>query len=111
MSDLSLAFGLREIPDDVTTAWGARWIWPNDFVHDRQDLQGPDAERLESWLNGGALASARVAADSLGNRFGLGPSESRVVTLYEDETGVVRANPQGSYGYLYVAAWLKAPQM
>jgi hypothetical protein len=29
------------------------------------------------------------------------------VTLYEDERGIVRANPQGSHGYLYVAAWLK----
>jgi hypothetical protein len=29
------------------------------------------------------------------------------VTLFEDEDGIIVGNPQGSYGYLYVAAWLK----
>jgi hypothetical protein len=31
-----------------------------------------------------------------------------VVTLYEDDRGIIRGNPNGSYGYLYVAAWLKS---
>jgi hypothetical protein len=107
MSDLSLslAFGLRAIPSGVRTAWGARLIWPADLVHDRQDLKGPDADDLRAWLNAGPLgiALARMRED----RAGLIPSESRTITLYEDETGVIKADPQGSHGYLYVAAWLK----
>jgi hypothetical protein len=106
MSDLKLGYGLRNIPADVTTAWGARWIWPNDMVHNRQDLQGPDKDKLIAWLNGGAIAAARVAAPSL-IQIGLSPREDREVVLYEDERGVIKANPQGSHGYLYVAAWLK----
>ena len=30
------------------------------------------------------------------------------VTLYEDESGVVKGNTNGSHGYLYVCAYLKA---
>jgi hypothetical protein len=105
MNTTTLSFGcVRAIPEGVTTAWGARLIWPNDLVYDRQDLKGPDAERLKSWLNGGAL---RRALDCGGQGAGLDPTADRQATLYEDESGIVVGNPQGSYGYLYVAAWLK----
>lgn len=107
MSDLKLAFGMNNIPADVTTAWGARLIWPNDLVHDRQDLSGPTKGLLAQWLNGGALRVALDNAASLAGRYELKQSENREVTLYEDEAGVIKANPQASHGYLYVAAWLK----
>jgi hypothetical protein len=54
-----------------------------------------------------APIGARRQADRMADCYELRPSEDREVTLYEDETGVVKANPQGSHGYLYVAAWLK----
>jgi hypothetical protein len=39
MNDLRLAFGcVKALPEGTTTAWGARLIYPNDLVHDRQDL-------------------------------------------------------------------------
>lgn len=108
MSDVKLAFGcVKALPEGTTTAWGARLIWPNDLVHDRQDLQGPEADKLKGWLNGGALREALEAAASGARRGWVKPSEDHTVTLHEDEDGIVVGNPQASHGYLYVAAWLK----
>jgi hypothetical protein len=105
MSDLRLAFGCtKALPDGTTTAWGARLIYPNDLVHDRQDLKGPDADDLKAWLNGGPLRSALDAARSHRD---LDPTKDVTVTLFEDEDGIIVGNPQASHGYLYVAAWLK----
>lgn len=104
-----LAFGLRHHPEDLTAVWGARLIWPNDLVHDRQDLISIDDEAkaaLVAWLNGGALKAALTAAAEQARAYDLRPTEDRETTLYEDESGVVKANPQASHGYLYVAAWL-----
>src|SRR5262245_59994547 len=96
-SDQKLAFGcVKALPEGVTTAWGARWIWPNDFVWDRQDLNGPNAEALRAWLNEGALKAAREAVGSAG----LDPTADRTAVLFEDERGKIVANPQASYGHL-----------
>jgi hypothetical protein len=104
----SLAFGLRAIPEGVAPAWGARLIWPDDLLHDRTSwLDGEHDVDLMTWLNGGALRSALTEARRMADSYELRPSEDREVTLFEDETGVVKANPQCSHGYLYVAAWLK----
>jgi hypothetical protein len=106
MPERKLAFGLRQIPDDVVTCWGARLIWPCDVVWDRQDIVGSEDDRraLTFWLNDGALSKA-LDAKRIEGLFR--PDSDRVDTLYEDDEGIVKANPQGSYGYLYVAAWLK----
>lgn len=105
---MSLAYGLRTAPED-RPAWGARLIWPSDLVHDRQDLSGPrpDAEVLTAWLNDGPLREALREAKRLALAYELRPADNREVVLYEDDRGIVKANPQGSHGYLYVAAWLK----
>jgi hypothetical protein len=104
-----LAFGLRQIPDDVVTCWGARLIWPDDLLRDRQDMVGDEIERgrLSEWLNGGALGAALTRAREMADRHEWAGSEDRTVTLFEDDEGVIRANPQASHGYLYVAGWLK----
>lgn len=106
---MNLAFGMRDIPDDITTAWGARWIWPADLVHNRQDMTGDETSRrqLEQWLNGHALTAARDCARRLARDWELTPRDDREVVLYEDEDGIIKANPQASHGYLYVAAWMK----
>jgi hypothetical protein len=106
---MSLAYGLRTAPED-RPAWGARLIWPNDLVHDRQDMTGSDAERarLRGWLNDdGVLRAALAEARRQAKAYELRADENREVVLYEDRWGIVKANPQGSHGYLYVAAWLK----
>lgn len=109
MTDLKLAFGCRAgLPEGVAAAWGARWIYPNDFVHDRQDLKGENVEPLKDWLNGGALNAARIRALELAKTWKMFPSSDTTQVLVDDETGTIIANPQSSHGYLYVAGWLKA---
>jgi hypothetical protein len=105
MTDLRLAFGcVKALPEGTTTAWGARLIYPDDLVWDRQDMVGPERETLARWLNSGALREALAAARTHRE---LDPAKDVTVTLHEDRTGIVVGNPQRSHGYLYVAAWLK----
>ena len=109
---LQLQFGLSgAIPETAKAAWGARLIFPDDLLHDRQsfaNMDSPDGQRLKSWLNtDGALKSALDAARKMAKNYQLEPSEHRQVTLFEDATGTIVGNPNSSYGYLYVAAWLK----
>jgi hypothetical protein len=109
MTDLKLGFGCNKaLPEGVGTAWGSRWIFPNDIVWDRQDLKGSNAEALKGWLNGGALNAARIEARELVRRWEMFPDSDKTLVLHEDDTGVIVGNPQASHGYLYVAAWLKA---
>jgi hypothetical protein len=109
MTDLKLGYGCREgLPEEVGTAWGARWIFPNDMVHDRQDLKGENRDALIEWLNGGAIKAALIEARELVSRWEMFPDSDKTLTLHSDETGVIIANPQSSHGYLYVAGWLWA---
>jgi hypothetical protein len=108
---VSLAFGLnKELPAGATAAWGARWIFPNDMLPDRQDFAGmetPAGVKLKAWLNGVGIRKAKDMAERLDKQGSLYRDENRTATLYEDLTGVIVGNPQASHGYLYVAAWLK----
>jgi hypothetical protein len=111
---LKLAFGRQNFPDTVQAVWGARLIWPNDLVHDRQDLAAHNAEaraELIAWLNGpnagdGAL---RKALDVLKvpTALGLNSTGPEEAVIYEDDKGKIIGSAQSSYGYLYVAGWLK----
>ena len=110
MSDLKLAWGANvTLPEGVAAAWGARLIWPDDLVWDRQSSAGSDEGKaaLETWLNSGRLKEALAVARQKARDYELRPDESRLVTLWETDRGIVVANPQSSHGYLYVAAWLK----
>jgi hypothetical protein len=104
---MGLTFGLHNTaPETAEAQWGGRWIFPDDILWDRTSWIGygtPAGDRLKSWLNTGALGKAREAA----RKSGLSQSENRTVVLYEDAAGVIKGNPNGSYGYLYVVAWLK----
>lgn len=107
---MNLGFGLsRAIPDAVSCAWGARLIYPDDLVFNRQDLVGEGEERAEliGWLNDHkALAKALEAARLFDQRWKLSRDGAQKVVLYEDAGGVIVACPQNSHGYLYVAGWL-----
>lgn len=109
---MSLAYGLNtETRPSEAVAWGARLIWPNDLVHDRQSWDGgadgdADREALMTWLNSGVLRLALDRLASMAREHELRPDENREVPLIEDLTGVVVANPNRSHGYVYVAAWL-----
>lgn len=107
-----LAFGLNEeVPAEVQVCWGARWIFPDDMVYDRQDFIGietPDGQKLKEWLNGKGkkIGAIRRAMDNV-KKTDLRPNEDRVAVLYEDEYGIIKGNPRSSHGYLYVCAYLK----
>lgn len=109
---IALAFGLgAALPPNLTTAWGARLIFPADLLYDRQSFAGrdtPAGNKLHAWLNsGGGLKKALAASRRMSSHYQLEPSQHQQVTLFEDDTAIVVANAQASYGYLYVAAWLK----
>lgn len=91
----NLQFGLASaVPKTAKAAWGARMIFPNDLVGDTPSGKSP-------------LQLARLTALAMSNSYELLPNGHEQVTLYEDEFGIIVANPRGSHGYLYVAAWLK----
>lgn len=113
---LEIAFGRRTFPDDVPAVWGARLIWPNDLVYNRQDLAATNDEArgaLVAWLDGdpvgsGAIAGMRILLrdpGALGLTSNMPFDEEAVI--FEDERGKIVGSAQGSYGYLYVAGWLK----
>jgi hypothetical protein len=111
---MNLSFGLsRAIPPGVSCAWGARLIYPDDLVFNRQDLVGEGDERkaLIDWLNPGpgqgrGIGKAQEAARLFDQRWKLSRDGGQNVILVQDEVGVVCACPNQSHGYLYVAAWL-----
>jgi hypothetical protein len=111
---MQLGFGMsRAVPEDVTTAWGARLIAPCDLLHDRQDLVAENDEakqELISWLNGepsgtGAIAKAREWLRE--NYRGMRQDWDDEHILYEDTDGKIVGSTNASYGYVYVAGWLK----
>jgi hypothetical protein len=107
-----LHFGLNgAAPASAKAVWGARWIYPDDQLWDRQDCVGGgvnDRRALIAWLNLVAGRRARERARKLANGYAIAMHSDRTVTLYEDARGLVVGNPLASERYLYVAAWLKA---
>lgn len=106
------AFGLDVLIPGIKAAWGARLIvtqdGTTDLLHNRQGVVGDDAlidETLE-WLNGGVIKAFREAASAALKRRSMLTSKPSPTILYEDGKGVVLADTNGSYGYLYVTAYL-----
>lgn len=117
---LMIGYGRGTHPRDVRAVWGARLIWPNDLVADRQDLASHDEEArsdLIAWLNGpgggdGAITEMRIALSTISGREARDirhdmPFEEEAV-VYEDDKGKIVGSAQGSFGYFYVCGWLKA---
>ena len=111
---MNLAYGRnRGVPDDVTTAWGARLIAPADLVHDRQDLVAASSEtkaELIAWLNGTPSGTGAIdkALKWLRTNYAWEmPEDDEQVVLYEDDLGIIVGSTQASHGYVYAAGWLK----
>lgn len=103
---LNLSFGLREYPDNLNSVWGARWIYPDDQVWDRQDFAGietEDGKKLKEWLD---TIGIRKAMEKARRRL-VSSNEDKTIVLYEDEVGIIKGNPQGSHGYMYVCGYLR----
>lgn len=119
-TELKLGFGRRTYPKDVRAVWGARLIWPDDFLHDRQDLDAQNDEAkalLIHWLNGaddtgkdGAIARMRKVLADANQRAAKNIWRSmefgEEAIIYADEDGVIVGSTQGASGYVYVAGWL-----
>lgn len=110
---MQLAFGRnRGIPEDVTTAWGARLIAPDDLLHDRQDLVAEDATAkadLVAWLDGTPSGSGAIAKmrEWLRENYWRFRQDDEQLTIHEDHEGIIVGSTQGSHGYVYVCGWLK----
>lgn len=119
-----LGWGLRHaVPEDARAAWGARAIVEErgfSLLPDRQEIWAADQEAkdaLASALNGpnrgdGAISKAQETAGKLmdageiRNQSG-GRDEPGEHLLYENDEIKIVGNTNGSYGYLYLAGWLK----
>ena len=69
MEKLSIAFGRRTFPDSVVAVWGARLIWPDDLVHDRQDIAAHNAEDKVELKSRAAGTKEDISAVTLLERF------------------------------------------
>lgn len=104
-----LMYGRKTHPDNLRAVWGARLIWPDQLVHDRQDLVAVDDESREAlmhWLNNGGIANALQKLRTP-YTLGLKATTDNEVVIYEDESGKIIGSAQSSHGYVYVAGWLK----
>lgn len=108
-------FGAHALqPEGLRAVYGGRWIVQQDgytdIVWDRQDVAGTGTEALIEWLNEprgkGALHKAREHASRLLKDYVMQTSERHPFVLYQDDEGVIVANTNASYGYLYVTGWL-----
>lgn len=135
--NISLPFGASWLLVPGTkAAWGARLIFPDDLVWDRQGTAGDKdlADKTLEWMNAKVdmvhpervwdpkteemktvlgdpvnmtiFGHARWKAHQLNEIGDMSPKDKKGYVLYLDGKGGVVASPNGSYGYLYVAAYL-----
>jgi hypothetical protein len=112
----ALAFGYNyaELPDPPPVAlWGARLIAPDDLVYDRQCMTGTEEGKraLAEWLDPspegyGGIQAMKEWLAGLDRDFRLHGSKWEE-HRFEDEYGVIVANTNKSYGYVYVVGWRK----
>lgn len=79
-------------------------LWDRQGIAARNDVA---RDRLSSWLNGGAMEAALSRGEALIAKGEIRSDEAGPHVLHEDALGVVVADTRASYGYLYMAAWLK----
>lgn len=117
MTETTLAYGTRRgiDPTAYPAAFGARLIYAEviaggtGIVHDRVHFIGDreDIDKLIRVLNGGKMKIAMEKFQKL-HRFGtVASGTDETETLLDDDELRVVANPQKSYGYLYLTAVLK----
>lgn len=110
---VQLTFGYTKgLPEGTDTAYGARAIYDGnwvDFLPDRQCAEGPRKYDLLDYLNKnvnqGVLKDKikqLVCPDYPGMK-----KPTPEVILHDDDTVVVKANTQASFGYVYICAYFK----
>lgn len=98
-------FGLS-LKEETNVYWGARAIYKGytdnyrvDLLPDRQHYEGEDDQVFLAWLNGRALPWLRAKVRQLA----LSTDSNEVLELQEYKY-ILKASPNGSYGYLYIGA-------
>lgn len=106
-----LEFGLQP-PARVKVAWGARALYKLDrstgdgefeLLWDRQSWYGPAEIRgpLKDWVNGTGLRELREMVA----REGMPSNHDSDITFEDHDAGfLIKGNPRGSCGYLYIVA-------
>ncbi len=106
---ITLDYGRNYGVPAVTTAWGARAILNDqwlDLVGDRMHAAGPLKDDLLAYLKETFPDLDRKVVSM---RFD--PTSDELRTVFEDETAIVVASTNASYGYLYLRAWFKADEI
>ena len=109
--DLDLRWGHTwSLPKHVRTAWGARLIYPDDVVWDRQDATGPRKDELLAHLRDVVGDAPWRRARELDDKGAMSPRDELDWILYEDAQVRVIGNPHKSFGYLYVVAYFRSEE-
>lgn len=100
----------KDVPN-VRCAWGARWIFPDDQVHDRTDYVGSDEDwqELRRWLID--VVGRKPFEMACGLRYAMQSRADEPYVLFEDDNGKFVGHPHGPSGYLYVVTWLKGHEV
>lgn len=100
------------LPKNAETAWGCRAIVNDpdnsvDVLSDRQEGTGPRINQLLEHLNTHVRGVWRQRATNLINAGVLRHRQLAEATVYEDTLITIKANTNGSGGYLYVCAFFR----
>jgi hypothetical protein len=81
--------------------------WSVSLLHNRQGTHGEESARkaFAAMLNSGPLAAAISKAETMLHAGDISPRKEKLVTLYQDVTVTIKANTNGSHGYLYMIAY------
>jgi hypothetical protein len=110
--DRKLQWGYNKaVPEAATAAWGARLILTRDggdllpdrqdIFYDNDDVKKRLADRLNKAKPWGEPLKALIRKQEVRQDV---PNE---IVVYEDDAIKVVGNSNGSYGYFYIAGWLK----
>lgn len=111
----SLSFGYSSaVPEDAKASWGARLIIDRNSYKRGGDMlpdrQGRFGESEDFALLANRLDEVKPWREPLANLIAAGEvraDKSNEVLLYEDDLIKVVGNSNASYGYFYIAGWLK----
>ena len=115
LDEPELAWGYHVLDPDTPAAWGARFITQGsylDLVWDRQSTVWRDSEAMDELielLNGpsGVIANIRGTYKTLQQRGDVRGDEANEFLVADGRRVKAVGNTNASFGYFYVAAWLK----
>jgi hypothetical protein len=92
-----------KLPENTKAVWGARaiaqWGYPLDLLYDRQDCRGEEIDRttLCKWID----KHLKKIRDQ---KF---MGDDRTVFSIDEDKYHFRYTPNGSFGYVYMTAWME----